>query len=56
MDNVSVFFLAEREQSLDDVMGRLTAFISGAKQTLDFAVYDMRFSDALGAQLGDGIT
>ena len=51
MDDVSVFFLAEREQSADDVMTRLAAFIRGAKQTLDFAVYDMRFSDSLRAQL-----
>src|ERR1700745_1212349 len=51
MDNLSVFFLAERDKSADDVMARLTAFIDGAKQTLDFAVYDMRFSDALRAQL-----
>jgi len=51
MDNLSVFFLAEREQSADEVMARLTAFISGAKHTLDFAVYDMRFSDPLRAQL-----
>ena len=51
MDNLSVFFLAEREQSADDVMARLTAFIDGAKQTLDFAIYDMRFSDSLRAQL-----
>src|SRR5437867_5307589 len=51
MDNLSVFFLAEREQSADEVMARLTAFISGAKHTLDFAVYDMRFSDPLHAKL-----
>jgi phosphatidylserine/phosphatidylglycerophosphate/cardiolipin synthase-like enzyme len=51
MDNLSVFFLAEREQSADEVMARLTAFIRGAKQTLDFAIYDMRFSDPLRAKL-----
>jgi phosphatidylserine/phosphatidylglycerophosphate/cardiolipin synthase-like enzyme len=51
MDNLSVFFLAEREQPADEVMARLTTFISGAKHTLDFAVYDMRFSDPLGAKL-----
>jgi phosphatidylserine/phosphatidylglycerophosphate/cardiolipin synthase-like enzyme len=51
MDDVSVFFLAEREQSADEVMTRLAAFIRGAKQTLDFAVYDMRLSDSLRAQL-----
>jgi phosphatidylserine/phosphatidylglycerophosphate/cardiolipin synthase-like enzyme len=51
MDNLSVFFLAEGEQSGDEVMARLTAFIRAAKQTLDFAVYDMRFSDPLRSQL-----
>jgi len=56
MDNLSVFFLAEREQSADDVMARLTAFINGAKQTLDFAIYDMRFSDQLRAQLVAGLS
>ena len=56
MDNLSVFFLAEREQSADEVMARLTAFISGAKQTLDFAIYDMRFSDPLRAQLSAALS
>jgi len=51
MDNLSVFFLAEREQSTDDVMTRLVTFIRAAKQTLDCAIYDMRFSDPLRAQL-----
>ena len=32
-------------------MARLTAFIRAAKQTVDLAVYDMRFSDPLRAQL-----
>lgn len=32
-------------------MARLTAFIRAAKQTLDFALYDMRLSDSLRAQL-----
>jgi len=51
VDNVSVFFLAEGEQPADEVMARLTTFIRAAKQTLDFAIYDMRFSDPLHAQL-----
>ena len=51
MDNLSVFFLAEGEQSGDEVMARLTSFIRAAKQTLDFAIYDMRFSDHLHGQL-----
>jgi hypothetical protein len=51
MDNLSVFFLAEGEQSGDDVMTRLVTFIRAAKQTLGFAIYDMRFSDPLRAQL-----
>jgi len=49
--SLSVFFLAEGEQTADSVMARLTAFISAAKQSLDIAVYDMRFDDALRAQL-----
>jgi len=51
VDNLSVFFLAEGEQTADDIMARLTTFVREAKQTLDFAVYDMRLSDPLRAQL-----
>jgi phosphatidylserine/phosphatidylglycerophosphate/cardiolipin synthase-like enzyme len=51
VDNLSVFFLAEGEQTADSVMARLTGFIRAAKQSLDIAVYDMRFNDALRAQL-----
>ena len=51
MDTLRVFFLAEGEQTADAVMARLTAFIRAAKQTLDFALYDMRLSDSLRAQL-----
>ncbi len=51
MDNLSVFFLAQGEQSGDEVMARLTTFIRAARQSLDFAVYDMRFSDPLKASL-----
>src|SRR5580765_695205 len=51
VDNLSVFFLAEGEQSGDDVIARLVTFIRAAKQTLAFAIYDMRFSDPLRAQL-----
>ena len=47
VDNLSVFFLAQGEQTADAVMARLTTFIRAAKQTLDLAVYDMRFSDPL---------
>ena len=51
MDDLSVLFLAQGEQSADAVMARLTAFIRAAKETLDLAVYDMRFSDPLRTQL-----
>src|SRR6266567_7783134 len=51
VDNLSVFFLAEGEQPADEVMARLVTFIRAAKQTLAFAIYDMRFSDPLRAQL-----
>ena len=49
--SLSVFFLAEGEQTAASVMGWLIAFISAAKQSLDIAVYDMRFSESLRAQL-----
>src|SRR5438477_11697797 len=55
MDTLSVFFLAQGEQSADSVMERLTAFIRGATQALDFAVYDMRFSDPLKAALNSAL-
>src|SRR6185437_15845757 len=55
MDNVSVFFLAEGEQPAEEVMARLITFIRAAKQTLDFAIYDMRFSDPLKASLSSAL-
>ena len=51
MNSLSVFFLAQGEQSVDAVMARLTDFIGTAKENLDFALYDMRLSDGLKAQL-----
>src|SRR5437879_12331855 len=36
-------------------MARLTAFIRAAEQTLDLAVYDMRFSDPLKAALSSAL-
>src|SRR5436305_3834310 len=47
MDSLFVIFLAQGEQPADSVMERLTTFTRGATRTLDFAVYDMRFSDPL---------
>jgi phosphatidylserine/phosphatidylglycerophosphate/cardiolipin synthase-like enzyme len=47
MDDFSLFFLAQGEQSADAVMARLTTFIRAAQQSLDLAVYDMRFSARL---------
>src|SRR5438105_773194 len=55
LDNLSVFFLAQGEHSADAVMARLTTFIRAAKQTLDLAVYDMRFSDPLKAALNSAL-
>jgi phosphatidylserine/phosphatidylglycerophosphate/cardiolipin synthase-like enzyme len=51
VDTLSVFFLSQGEQSPDAVMTRLTTFIRAASQSLEFAVYDMRFSDRLKASL-----
>jgi len=53
--SLNVFFLAQGEQTADSVMGRLTAFIRAATQTLDIAVYDMRFSESLRAQLVEAL-
>ena len=50
-DQLSVFFLAEGEQSGADVMGRLTDFLDQAQHSLDLAVYDMRLDEALRLQL-----
>src|SRR5256885_12932164 len=36
-------------------MARLTTFIGAAKQTLDLAVYDMRFGDTLKAALNSAL-
>jgi len=47
MDDFSVFFLAQGEQSADATMARLTTFIRAAQQSLDLAFYDMPFSDRL---------
>ncbi len=55
VDDLAVFFLAQGEQSADVVMARLTAFIRAARQSLDFAVYDMRFSDPLKALLSSAL-
>ena len=46
-DDLAVFFLAQDEQPAATVMKRLMDFIGAARQTLDFAVYDMRLSDSL---------
>ena len=48
---LSVFFLSEGEQTAESVMGRLEDFISGAQHSLDFALYDMRFTQPLQERL-----
>ena len=55
LDTLSAFFLAQGEQSADVVMARLTAFIRSAKESLDFAVYDMRLSDSLKTALASAL-
>jgi phosphatidylserine/phosphatidylglycerophosphate/cardiolipin synthase-like enzyme len=55
LDTLSVFFLAQGEQSADSVMARLTSFIRAARQTVDFAVYDMRLSDSLKLSLATAL-
>src|SRR2546423_2802999 len=55
LDTISVVFLAQGEQAAATVMTRLLAFIRTAKQSLDFAVYDMRLSDPLKAALSSAL-
>lgn len=50
-DQLSVFFLSEGEQAPEAVMARLVDFIRTAQHSLDFAIYDMRFSEGLQNQL-----
>src|SRR5438270_6648936 len=55
LDTLSVFFLAQGEQSADSVMARLVAFLRGATRSIDFALYDMRLSDPLKNALGSAL-
>lgn len=48
-DDLAPYFLAQDEQRAEDVAARLAAFIDGAHESLDLAVYDMRLSDPLKA-------
>jgi phosphatidylserine/phosphatidylglycerophosphate/cardiolipin synthase-like enzyme len=50
-DSLSVFFLSQDEQTAEAMMARLTNFIRAATRSLDFALYDLRLSDPLKAQL-----
>ena len=51
VNQLSVILLSEGEQQADAVMTRLTNFLKPARQSLDFALYDMRLSDRLKNQL-----
>ncbi len=51
-DTLAVHFLAQDEQSAASVMARLTNFIDAARETLDFALYDLRLSAPLKESLG----
>ena len=55
VDTLSVFFLTEGEQTADAVMARLIAFVNAARQSLDFAVYDMRLSNPLTTALSSAL-
>jgi phosphatidylserine/phosphatidylglycerophosphate/cardiolipin synthase-like enzyme len=50
-DSLSVYFLAQDEQTAASVMSRLVGFIAAAKETLEFALYDLRLSEPLRKQL-----
>ncbi|MGZ3673232.1 MAG: phospholipase D-like domain-containing protein [Ktedonobacterales bacterium] len=48
-DTVRPFFLAQGEQTAEQVAARLVEFIGGAQHSLDIATYDFRLSDPLKA-------
>lgn len=48
-DTVRPFFLAQGEQTAQQVAARLVEFIGGAQRSLDIAAYDFRLSDPLKA-------
>jgi phosphatidylserine/phosphatidylglycerophosphate/cardiolipin synthase-like enzyme len=50
-DDIAVRFLAQGEQTGEDVAGWLADFIGGARSSLDIAMYDFRLSDPLKARL-----
>ena len=54
-DTIAFSFLAQAEQTAESVMSQVTDFIAGAKDTLDFAVYDMRFAESLKARLSSAL-
>lgn len=54
-DDIGVHLLAEGEQGGADVMAWLAAFIGGARQSLDFAMYDFRLSEPLRAALTEAL-
>lgn len=54
-DTLSVYFLAQGEQTAQDVAVRLAAYIAGATTTLDIAVYDMRLSAPLQAIIANAL-
>jgi phosphatidylserine/phosphatidylglycerophosphate/cardiolipin synthase-like enzyme len=47
VSDLEPFFLAQDEQSGEEIAHRLAAFIGKATQSLDFAVYDFRLNDRL---------
>jgi phosphatidylserine/phosphatidylglycerophosphate/cardiolipin synthase-like enzyme len=54
-DQITVFFLSQGDQSAESVMRQLTDFIGAARESLDFAIYDMRLSDPLKRMLSDAL-
>lgn len=53
--DIEARFLAQGEQRAEDVAGWLADFIRGARETLDFAVYDFRLSAPLLATVANAL-
>ncbi|MDQ6656385.1 MAG: phosphatidylserine/phosphatidylglycerophosphate/cardiolipin synthase family protein [Verrucomicrobiota bacterium] len=51
MDSLSVFFLSQDDQTAEAVLARLISYIAAAKESLDFALYDLRLDEPLLGEL-----
>ncbi len=54
-NDLALYFLAQGEQSGEEVLGRVAEFIGGAQHTLDMALYDFRLNETHRAIVADAL-